>query len=637
MKKIALIMDGWKRFFTYAWPSGILSRLREKNEDVNLYIFNSFGDWSRDSEYNEGEYNIYNLPNFDDFDGIIFDINNIRYSDIALKLIEKAQKSCKPAISIANELEGLYYVGINNYKSMQMVIKHLYEVHKCKKYWFIMGPQDNYENNERTKALKDFMNFNNIKYEESDFFFESFEVSCGQKGFMKFYDEKGTLPDAVICANDNIAVGVIEAAAIRGYHVPDDFCVTGFDDFDKAMFYEPRITTVSHIREDVGYKCADILIKIWNNEKVDRFTYTDVKPIYLESCGCKCDAKISYIKHAKKKIMYDIETEDFDEQILALEYDLLNCKSIREISERILFCKPILKCESMFLVLDKHLNDFSKYNKDFNSYIINDNKFRTSGYPKEMVVEFSYDIDSGYSWQSNVIDALFPTFECEDRCSSFLFIPLHFRNYTVGYFVAKNAEYLMEKQYLFKLINTITSAMKNLYEKQKLEYMNHMLEEMSIKDSMTGLYNRTGFQKYAQALFDYKKIKKENLLIMFVDMDRLKYINDNYGHEQGDIAIKIIASAILDNCPDSAIAVRNGGDEFIIIQDKISVEVYDEFVINMRKDIAHKIKDNGLEYDVSFSIGSVYTDMSTEQTLDDYIRMADECMYEEKILKHVNR
>lgn len=97
---------------------------------------------------------------------------------------------------------------------------------------------------------------------------------------------------------------------------------------------------------------------------------------------------------------------------------------------------------------------------------------------------------------------------------------------------------------------------------------------------------------------------------MFVDMDRLKYINDNYGHEQGDIAIKIIASAILDNCPDSAIAVRNGGDEFIIIQDKISVEVYDEFVINMRKDIAHKIKDNGLEYDVSFSIGSVYTDMA---------------------------
>ena len=48
MKKIALIMDGWKRFFTYAWPAGMLERIRETNEDVNLYIFNSSGDWSRD-------------------------------------------------------------------------------------------------------------------------------------------------------------------------------------------------------------------------------------------------------------------------------------------------------------------------------------------------------------------------------------------------------------------------------------------------------------------------------------------------------------------------------------------------------------------------------------------------------------
>lgn len=46
MKKIALIMDGWKCFFTYAWPAGILQRIRESSEEINLYIFNSSGDWS---------------------------------------------------------------------------------------------------------------------------------------------------------------------------------------------------------------------------------------------------------------------------------------------------------------------------------------------------------------------------------------------------------------------------------------------------------------------------------------------------------------------------------------------------------------------------------------------------------------
>ena len=68
MKKIALIMDGWKRFFTYAWPAGVLERIRETNEDVNLYIFNSSGDWSKDEDYNIGEYNIYRLPRMEEQD-----------------------------------------------------------------------------------------------------------------------------------------------------------------------------------------------------------------------------------------------------------------------------------------------------------------------------------------------------------------------------------------------------------------------------------------------------------------------------------------------------------------------------------------------------------------------------------------
>lgn len=46
MRKIAMIMDGWQRSFTYAWPAGVLERIRKTNEEINLYIFNSFGDWT---------------------------------------------------------------------------------------------------------------------------------------------------------------------------------------------------------------------------------------------------------------------------------------------------------------------------------------------------------------------------------------------------------------------------------------------------------------------------------------------------------------------------------------------------------------------------------------------------------------
>lgn len=149
MKKIAIIMDGWKRYFTYAWPAGILQRLHETNEDVNLYIFTSSGNWSKDADYTVGEYNIYRLPNFEEFDGIIFELNNIIHEDVQREIVERVKKTKVPAISIGREIEGCYYVGINNYSVMQNMIAHLHEKHGCRNYWLIMGPEVNYENRKR--------------------------------------------------------------------------------------------------------------------------------------------------------------------------------------------------------------------------------------------------------------------------------------------------------------------------------------------------------------------------------------------------------------------------------------------------------------------------------------------------------
>lgn len=163
---------GWKRFFSYAWASGILQRIQETNEDVNLYIFNSSSEWSMDEDYNIGEYNIYNLPDFKEFDGIVVDLNNIRKEEIRNQVITAVRKSKKPAVSINNDVEGFYYVGINNYVAMQEIIQHLYEEHHCRKFWFVMGTTDNYENNIRYRSLKEFLEQHEIEYREEDFYFQ---------------------------------------------------------------------------------------------------------------------------------------------------------------------------------------------------------------------------------------------------------------------------------------------------------------------------------------------------------------------------------------------------------------------------------------------------------------------------------
>lgn len=638
MKKIALIMESWKRYFTFAWPAGILQRIHETNEDINLYIFNSSDGWSKDEEYKAGEYNIFRLPNFEDFDGIILDLNNISNHSIHSEVIRKATESGVPVISIANETEGCYYVGIDNYCAMRKIISHLHEVHHCENFWFIMGPPENYETKQRASALMDYMKEKQLPYSEKDFYYENFEYQCGVHGFQNLKETHATLPDAIICCNDNIAVGVCEAADAMGYHAPQDFLVTGFDDFDKASYYMPRISTISHIREDVGYLCADIFLRLWRGEKVPHANYTETTAIFRESCGCEDQDDFHAHEHLKKQILYGIETSEFDEDVLSLDYALMKCNTVEDMMSCIPQCVPAMKCDAMYLVLDEHINDFKEQPEvGIRHPLLNTDGFYTTGYPEHMQIRFAYENGKTSTLTDTKISYIFPTFDFPESGTDFLFLPLHFRSYTVGYLVIRNAVYLMEKQYLFQIVKALTTAMENLHKKEKLEYMNQILSDLYVKDSMTGMYNRLGYQKLAEASFRAAGQQQQSLAILFMDLDRLKYINDTFGHSYGDFAIIAVAKAILKYSTKDAIPARTGGDEFVAIF-PVSLDFsLDDTIQNIRHELHETATTMQLPFDLEISIGSAITDPALDRSLDDYVKEADNMMYQEKTEKKVHR
>lgn len=77
MKKIALLADGWKRLITYAWVRGINQFIEAYPEQIEVCHYNCMGNWSDDRVFNQGEYNIFHLPDLTMFDGIILDLNNV--------------------------------------------------------------------------------------------------------------------------------------------------------------------------------------------------------------------------------------------------------------------------------------------------------------------------------------------------------------------------------------------------------------------------------------------------------------------------------------------------------------------------------------------------------------------------------
>ncbi|MDE7177004.1 MAG: GGDEF domain-containing protein [Lachnospiraceae bacterium] len=647
MKKIAMIMEANKRAFACTRASWFLKKIQEMEEEISIYIFRSAGAWTLDLNYNIGEYNIYHLPDLTEFDGIILDVNSIHQREnygcgaAAWEyIVNAARQSGKPVLSLANRIEGFYHVGIDNYAAMRLMMEHVFQVHGCRNFWFIMGPKDNYENGQRIQAVTDYLKEHDVPCGDDRFYCESFEIRSGYRGFLKLYEIHGEHPEAIICGNDEIAVGVCKAAEEMGFSVPGDFIVTGFDNFDKASYFSPRITTIDQQQKMLVDKGMELFSRVWRGEAVEECCYTKAEGVFWDSCGCQTDVQIDLAEHVRKDILLEAEQSDFEEAIKMLEYELLYCETPEQMYEKILNGLDSLQCEGMYLVLDENIEDFQNAadgSLEDIAQLSGKGRFHETGYPVRMKKVFIDPKSGKVSMEMKSRKELFYAHETDKRSKEYLFLPLHFSRYTVGYIVIVNAVYLMENRYLNKMMSTIMTSMENFYRNKRLEYINRQLQEISMRDAMTGLYNRLGYQNRACHIFSENKEKSQDLSILFIDMDRLKYMNDTFGHECGDLAIKITAEAILRYRPDDAVAIRMGGDEFLVVLPKMQPEEIEKIVTNIRTDIDANAKIHKLPCELSISTGSINTDMRNGKELDDYVRMADEIMYQEKSAKKKQR
>ena len=184
-------------------------------------------------------------------------------------------------------------------------------------------------------------------------------------------------------------------------------------------------------------------------------------------------------------------------------------------------------------MLDDHLNAYKKETEKsiHLDATPSDEGFSLHGYPRQMQMTFAYERDQRLDLDRQEVDGIFQTFDYPKPGQNFLFLPLHFGERTVGYVAIRNAVYMMEKQYLFQIMNALTRSMENLHKKEMLAYMNRKLSSLYIMDTLTGMYNRMGYQRLGEESFRVSRLNNRKLLILFVDLDRLKYINDTFGHE----------------------------------------------------------------------------------------------------------
>ncbi|MBR5417178.1 MAG: GGDEF domain-containing protein, partial [Clostridiales bacterium] len=157
--------------------------------------------------------------------------------------------------------------------------------------------------------------------------------------------------------------------------------------------------------------------------------------------------------------------------------------------------------------------------------------------------------------------------------------------------------------------------------------------DLYVKDALTGLLNRRGFEQGIAKYFTDKKIGENKIAVASIDMDGLKDINDNLGHAAGDEALKGIAHCLESVLNEGEIAARIGGDEFVAVLVLNSPARIGQFIRSFRNAIKKANQEGNHEFTLSASIGT--SEVSDWDTLMECMSKADKIMYiEKKTKKH---
>ncbi|MDQ3666908.1 MAG: diguanylate cyclase [Acidobacteriota bacterium] len=172
----------------------------------------------------------------------------------------------------------------------------------------------------------------------------------------------------------------------------------------------------------------------------------------------------------------------------------------------------------------------------------------------------------------------------------------------------------------------LVQVVRDITERKHAE---EKLRNVSLKDELTGLFNRRGLLKKAAPHFDFARRQKEKLFMLFIDLDGMKQINDDFGHGEGDNALLNTAAILRSSFRDTDIIARIGGDEFTVVATDSSVNS-EEAVTRLKENLAAYNARKEHAYKLAFSIGVAALEPERMTCFEELLERADRAMYEQK-------
>jgi EAL domain-containing protein (putative c-di-GMP-specific phosphodiesterase class I)/DNA-binding LacI/PurR family transcriptional regulator len=326
-KKLALFVGQADEEYQSRFISGFLNKALAADYDV--CIFSMYMKYQDTPEGEQGDSNIFSLMNPEKFSGAVILKDSIQTEGAAENLEKRLKDTFNgPIVVIEKESDLFPSICTDGYSAVFDLITHLIVAHGCRDIAFVSGKKWHKHSKERLKAYRDAMENAGLDMSEDRIFYGDFWYKSGEVYAEQLIADRAALPDAVACANDQMAIGLCKIFAEHGIRVPEDIAVVGYDSTYDGRTSPCSLTSSLIPAYEFGEYTFSFLMDRMNGKTPDSFK---LKPKMLlgESCGCHNETMPQYqIKRSEWGT--DISEEGFDSIFNKMDETLISQSSLQE-------------------------------------------------------------------------------------------------------------------------------------------------------------------------------------------------------------------------------------------------------------------------------------------------------------------
>ncbi len=622
-KKIAVLTSGWTVDYILSVLEG-MKKVCEKN-DTDLYVFTCYKFIEPSGTPNTTSFTVFDLINFKDYDGIVITPGLFNDDELVKKYAEKILESKVPAVSIGQRLDGFHFVGSDNLDAAKELISHIIKDHGARRFAFIGGPEGDIGSDSSHTVFLNSLAAAGLDPVKAELYncHTDWSFNSAYELVPSIFENKKESPNAIVCVNSAVAMATIKIATELGYSVPDDIIIISFEDDSRSSKIIPSVSTVTVNPEQIGASAIELLLEA---PVVMSAKIVPSSIFKRQSCGCK--RKITpEQKIYSQGFVKELDREQrFASQLRIVEDRFLRNSSIEEL------CKDLqshfekrhfFEGPDFTLFIDKKVID------DITVTLNDDNTHTSFGDTMQSFV----NIQNGVAVEQCEIKTseLIPQNMKSEKGSLYLILPIFIQKYVYGYYVAKNFTGLLLSKAAYNWTRNVGTCIEKYRQTSIYRSMSEQLQILSTHDALSGLLNRSGLHTYGNDLFYENNENGRPTEILFVDINDMKYINDRFGHLQGDLAIKTVAEAISSSVPEDYVCVRYGGDEFVIVG---SPKTEADYAYRIQQQIQEKVIKMSLPYKLSASMGSKIFMPNEKVLINEAISEVDKIMYLHKAEYH---